>query len=90
MTESFDEYFERHNGKVVKIEGIAYKIKYSEHKATYPRPHTTKTIELNPVNKNSAYYRSIKAKLKDDWSMDGHQLSDKALREITNQLGNPK
>ena len=90
MTESYDEYFERHNGKIVKIDGLAYKIKYSEFRAKYPHPHISKSIELVPMNRNSEYYRKIKAKLGDDWTTDGHNLSEKSIMQIAKQLGAPK
>ena len=87
MTNTFNKYFEKHNGKTVKIDGVAYKIKYSEYNAIYPRKHVAVSIDLIPVNKNSEYYRKIKRKLGDDWVTDAKSLSDSSLVQIMKQLG---
>jgi hypothetical protein len=87
MVNTFDQYFEKHNGKTVKVDGIAYRIKYSEYNAIYPRKHVAVSIDLVPVNKNSEYYRKIKRKLGDDWVKDAQTLSDKSLMQIVQQLG---
>jgi hypothetical protein len=90
MTESFIDYFQSHNGKIVKLDGIAYKIKYSEHKAVYPYNHLSRNAILIPVNKRSKEYLETKRKLGDDWLMDAKDLSEKRLVQIVKQLGPPK
>jgi len=86
MTDSFTDFFKKNNGKVVKLKGVAYKIKYSEHDAIYPYKHRAKSISLDPVNKRSKEYLATKRKLGDDWSIDAQSLSDEALAEIWRQL----
>jgi len=87
MTNIFNKYFEKHNGKTVKIDGISYRIKYFEYMAKYPRKELAVSIDLIPVNKNSEYYRKIKRKLGDDWVTDAKSLSDSSLVQIMKQLG---
>lgn len=90
MKETFDDYFKRHNGKIVKVDGLAYRIKYSEHRAKYPYAHLSTMISLDPVNKRSEHYLKIKRKLGDDWSTDLKNASESTMRQIAAQLGVPK
>ncbi len=90
MSENFNEYFKRHNGKIVKIDRISYKIKYEEHKVKYPYVHTSVSISLIPINKRSDYYMKVKRKLGDDWVVDARDLHDDGYTQIVQQLGDLK
>jgi len=83
---NINEFWSRHNGKTVTLNGIAYKIKYSEHNAIHPYKHVAVSIYLDPVNKRSEYYLKTKRELGDDWSMDAKDISDIALIKILKQL----
>lgn len=83
---TINEFWSRHNGKTVTLNGIAYKIHYSEYNAVYPYKHVAVSIYLDPINKRSEYYLKTKRELGDDWSMDAKDISDIALTKIFRQL----
>ena len=81
-----NQFWSRHNGKTVMLNGIAYKIQYSEYNAIYPYKHVAVSIYLDPINKRSEYYLKTKRELGDDWSMDAKDISDIALMKIFKHL----
>jgi hypothetical protein len=79
--------YKKHEGKVIKLDGISYKIRCREYNAKYPTKHIAYHVDLDPVNKRSEYYLKIKRKLGDDWSTDGLELGDESLMQVLKQLG---
>lgn len=59
-----------HNGKVVTLSGLKYKINVSTFQAIYPYEHTAINVCLEPVSKASKHYKEVKQQLGDDWSTD--------------------
>lgn len=70
------DLFRKHKGKRVKIWGRMYTVGYRENAAVYPYKHTSREIWLDPVNKNSTWYRGIRNKLGDDWVTDANSITD--------------
>ena len=76
-----------HDGKRVYLHGYAYTLKASTHEAIYPYAHTVLVVHAEPVNKQSKYYRAVKADLGDDWSMDVLGSNPETYAEIQRQIG---
>ena len=72
MSKSLEHYSEwlEHDGKVVYIDQLAYNIKVRTYTARYPYEQQMITVDAEPKNKQSKYYREIKQHLGDDWSTD--------------------
>ena len=70
------DLFEAHKGKRVKVWGRMYIVGYDEHRAIYPYKHVVRNIWLDPVNKNSMWYRDLRRKLGDDWVTDAWSVTD--------------
>lgn len=65
-----NESWIQYNGKSVYIDGIKHIIKVSTYKAIYPYKHIALHVDAIPADKNTKYYRTLKAKLGDDFSVD--------------------
>jgi hypothetical protein len=76
-----------HDGKRVYLHGYAYTLKVSTHEAIYPYAHTALVVHAESVNKQSTYYRAVKADLGDDWSMDVLGSNPETYAEIQRQIG---
>ena len=70
------DLFKKHKGKRVKIWGRMYTVGYREDHVIYPYKHLSREIWLDPVNKNSTWYRDIRRKLGDDWVTDAWSVTD--------------
>jgi len=60
----------KHNGKVLRIDGLRYRLKVSTHRTIYPYEADVISVDLVPASKNSKRYREVKAILGDDWTTD--------------------
>ncbi len=67
------------DGRVVLIDGINHKIRVNRYNAIYPYPRIVTTVDAEPCNRNTKYYRDIRRQLGDDWSTDILQ-SDPSLQ----------
>ncbi len=76
-----------HNGKVVTIDKLKYKIKAQQYEAIYPYKHQVTKIWFEPVNRTSNHYKDIKLKLGDDWLLEYDGISDDDQIEVLKQLG---
>ncbi len=74
------------NGKTVTIDGLRYKINASRSEAIYPYRHVVIHVYLEPVNKNSTFYKEMKEKLRDNWVLSYDSLSDDNQIEVDIQL----
>lgn len=59
-----------HDGKHVVVDRIAYTIHAKTYTVRYPYREDVITVTAEPCNKQSTYYRTIKAQLGDDWYTD--------------------
>ena len=66
----FYGFWRDHHGKVVKIDGLSYRLRCSTYQQRYPYPEEVIDVAADPVSKSSAHYREVKARLGDDWSTD--------------------
>lgn len=80
------EVFKDHDGEIIVIDSMECRIKCSEHRAIYPRPHIARYVSLEPVHKNSKRYLKIRNELGDDWTTDGLNLQDGDVVSVCNQL----
>ena len=64
-----DQWLE-HDGKIVLLDGIKHRLRVFTWNAIYPYPHRSISVQAEPVNRDTAYYREIKADLGDHWSTD--------------------
>jgi hypothetical protein len=56
-----------HDGKHGVVDGIAYTIHAKTYTTRYPYREEVITVTAEPCNKQSKYYRTIKAQLEGDW-----------------------
>ena len=84
---SFEHYshWEKHNGKKVYLDGLAYTIQVNVYRTIYPYESNSITVYANPVNHNSEHYLAVKDKLGDDWSTDVLASSLEVQCEIEKQ-----
>ncbi len=54
------EFYKKYNNETVMVDGIKYKVKYSE------TPHLSISASAEPVNKNNEEYKKIRKQLGDD------------------------
>jgi hypothetical protein len=88
-TKFFGEW-EKFNGRKVKIEGRAYRIRATVSTAIYPYEDEVISVHAEPINKRSKYYLKTKAELGDDWSTDVLESSIELICDIWTQLtGDP-
>lgn len=68
----YGDEWTKHDGRIVKIDGMNCKIRVRIVNAVYPYPHESITVEAEPTAaaKRSKKYRSIKERLGDDWLTD--------------------
>ncbi len=59
-----------HDGKVVKIDGIAYRLVCRVYTQRYPYTEEVIDVSAVPVNKRSKNYRETRSQLGDDWVTD--------------------
>lgn len=81
----YQEWLE-HDGRVVKIDGLNYRLRVRTFQAIYPSPENKITVYATPVNKNSKYYQEVKRQLGDDWSTDVLDSSLELQADILNQI----
>lgn len=64
--------WEKHNGRILRIEGLSWKLRVVTYRAIYPyeRMVTTVSLDPTPATKRSNHYKQIKRDLGDDWSTD--------------------
>lgn len=79
--------WEKHDGKRVKIDGLAYTIRVRTGEAIYPYKHRYIMVDAVPVNKNSAHYQQVREQLRDDWTTDVLASGDELQADILRQLG---
>lgn len=60
----------QHDGKTVKIDGLAYRLQCKTVRTVYPYPDEKVDVIAVPVNKNSKHYKDTKNHLNDDWVTD--------------------
>lgn len=72
MARSADFYSDwlQHDGKRVVVNGIAYVLHATSFMARYPYTQEMVSVQAEPVNKQSRFYREAKAQLGDDWTTD--------------------
>lgn len=86
LAEMYQNWLE-HDGKKVKIDGIVYKIRVDCYRAIYPYERQEIKVYADVVNKNSKFYRDLKAEYGDDWSTDvleSFEFMCEALRQLEN------
>ena len=84
--ETNTEWLDHHN-KTVTIDNLAYTVKVSTRRAIYPYEHNAISVTAECKNKDSRYYRAIRAQLGDDWVTDvleSTDLSADILQQLTN------
>lgn len=81
-----EELYEKFNERTIKLDGIAYKIKFYRYRAVYPYERMCVSVDLTPVNKKSKFYLERRRQMGDDWSIDGMNLGTDAFVKVYNQL----
>ncbi len=89
---SYDVYagtWEKHDGKLVTIDGLRCKLRVRSYEAIYPYKRRVIDVSAEPTvaAKRSEAYRTVRAKLGDDWSTDVLQSDIDVQSEILAQLG---
>jgi hypothetical protein len=69
-TESCYGYWAEFDGREVTIDGHKHTLRVSAYEAIFPIRERVITVDADPVDKNSEWYRAIRAELRDDWSTD--------------------
>ena len=83
---SYNQVWLEHNGKVVVLDNLKYRLEVSTYKAIYPYEHQVISVHAVPVSKNSKHYQEVRRVLKDDWSTDVLESSVETQTEILSQL----
>jgi len=88
MSRSFNiyGYWQEANGRHVKIDGHAYKLRVNVDNAVYPYPQKVIRVYADPINKNAAWYQKIKRELGDDWSTDVLESDVELTCSVASQL----
>lgn len=79
------EFWLDHDGEVVVLDGIKHRLEVDSYKAKYPREEYVISVHAVPVNKQSKYYKEIKAKLGDDWAsnvLESPELESEVLAQL--------
>jgi len=83
---SFD--WEKHNGKIVLVDGEQCRLKVRIWEAIFPYKHTVIDVIADPIDKESKWYQELKKVLKDDWHYEVlNDLNISIEEQIINQLG---
>jgi len=69
LLDYFRDFADCH-GKVVKIDGLSYRLRVQIFDAIYPYQHQSISVHAEPVSRKSKYYRKVREELGDDWSLD--------------------
>ncbi len=80
-----EEWFE-HHGKVVRIDGLAYRLSVRRYRAKYPREEEVCSVTAEAVSRVSRVYREIRMKLGDDWVLDVLESAPEVQTGILMQL----
>ncbi len=79
--------WEKHNGKRVTLDGLAYVVEVRTADAIYPYPHRSISVHAVPVSHGSKYYREVREELGDHWSINVLGGDGETAVEILRQLG---
>ncbi|MHA2135988.1 MAG: hypothetical protein ACW99J_19180 [Candidatus Thorarchaeota archaeon] len=87
--EGYGETWERHDGKLVTLDGLCCKIRVSSYMARYPVEQRVISVHAEPTRaaKRSEAYRRVRRELRDDWSTDILDSDITVQAKILAQLG---
>jgi hypothetical protein len=88
-TPSLLDVWEKHDGRLVTVEGLRCKLRVSTYDAIYPYVHKVLDVSAVPTvaAKRTVAYRTVRAELRDDWSTDVLQSDVSVQSDILVQVG---
>lgn len=91
MARSYDVYgdWERFNGRIVEVDGIECVVRTDVYVQRYPYESKVIDVRAEPTGKakETAFYKGMKAKLRDDWSTDVLSSDIDFQADLLRQLG---
>jgi hypothetical protein len=83
------EFWSNNADRIIKIDGLTYRISVGLYNARYPYVHQVMNVNAVPTEETLIHpeYLEVKAELGDDWMIDLEKIDIEKLTDIVEQLG---